>query len=153
MSHDLPAVQPGTGPNVDQVIRRADRVLVVLDNQNGVADVGQMPKCGDQPVVIALMQPDGRLIENIAAADQSGADLRSQPDTLTFPAGQRPGRAVEVQVSQPHAEHESQAGTDLFQNRRRDLGLLWAELELFEERRRLLDGHRRDTVDWKQPKL
>ena len=42
----------------------------------------------DEPGVVALMQADRRLIEHIANADQSAADLRGQPDALRFAAGE-----------------------------------------------------------------
>ncbi|MGG5828643.1 hypothetical protein, partial [Aeromonas salmonicida] len=42
----------------------------------------------EQPLVITLVQADGRLIQHIHDPNQAGADLARQPDALGFPAGE-----------------------------------------------------------------
>ena len=64
----------------------------------------------EQPVVVALVQPDRRLVEHVEHADQPGADLRGQPDPLRLPAGQRRRCPVQRQVVKPHVEQEAQPG-------------------------------------------
>ena len=66
-----------------------DRVLVVLDHDQRVAGVAEPDQRLEQPVVVALVQPDRRLVEDVEHADQAGADLGGQPDPLGLAAGQR----------------------------------------------------------------
>ena len=67
-------------------------------------------------VIVALMQPDTRLIQNIQNAHQRRADLRCQPDPLAFAAGKRSGRTGKCQIVQPHTFQESQSCPDLLEN-------------------------------------
>ena len=79
----------GAGTHVDHEVGRADRLLVVLDDDHGVAEVAQPLERRDEPRVVALVQADGRLVEDVEHAHQSGADLRGEPDALRLAAGQR----------------------------------------------------------------
>ena len=56
--HDLAAVLAGAGADVDDPVGGADGVLVVLDDDQGVAEVAQPDQRLDEPVVVALVQPD-----------------------------------------------------------------------------------------------
>ena len=85
---DVAAVRAGAGADVDQVVGGADAVLVVLDHEDGVADVAQAVERADQARVVALVQADGGLVEDVADADEAGADLRRQADALGFAAGE-----------------------------------------------------------------
>ena len=76
-------------PDVDNLVRRVHRVLIVLDDDQRIAEVTKPFQRIQQPVVIPLMKPDARLIEDIKHADKTGADLRREPDTLRLPAGKR----------------------------------------------------------------
>ena len=60
----------GTRADVDDVVRGADRVFVMLDDDQGVADVAQPEQRLDQAVVVALVQADGGLVEHVQHADQ-----------------------------------------------------------------------------------
>ncbi len=62
LGDDLAAVHAGAGADVDDVVGLHDRVLVVLDDDDGVADVAQVLERDEQAVVVALMQPDGGLV-------------------------------------------------------------------------------------------
>ena len=62
-------------PHVHDMVRRANHVLIMLDNQHGVANVRKMPQRRDEPVVVALVQPDGRLVQHIARADEPRPNL------------------------------------------------------------------------------
>ena len=70
-----------------------DRVLVVLDDEHGVAEVAQPDQRLDQAAVVALVQTDRRLVEHVQRADQTGADLAGEADALRLAAGQRAGGA------------------------------------------------------------
>src|SRR3546814_12718595 len=90
------------GAHINHVVRIADHGFVVLHYQHRVADITKVLKCMDQPFVIALVQPDARLVKDIQHIDQLGADLRGQPDTLWLPSRKRLGRTVEGTVVEPH---------------------------------------------------
>ena len=84
---DVATVLPSPRADVHHPVGDADGVLVMLNDNDGVA---QVPKSGqrlDQPVVVTLMQTDRRLVQDVENADQPGADLRCQPDTLCLSTG------------------------------------------------------------------
>ena len=74
-------------PHVDEVVGGAHRALVVLDHEHRVADVAQSLERPDQPLVVALVQPDRRLVEDVQHAhermisgrDFSDFDKRAEP--------------------------------------------------------------------------
>lgn len=92
---DVAAVLAGAGADVDDPVGDLDGVLVVLDDDERVAHVAQPDQGLDQPVVVALVQADGRLVQDVQDADEAGADLGGQADALGLAAGERAGRAVQ----------------------------------------------------------
>ena len=96
---DLAPLDARPGAEVDQVVGRAHRVLVVLDDDHGVAHVAEPLERGDQPVVVARVQADRGLVEDIEHADQSRADLAGQADPLGLASGERRRSAVEASGS------------------------------------------------------
>ncbi len=90
---DVPAELAGAGPEVDHVVGGADRLLVVLDHQHGVAEVAQPLERLEQPAVVALVQADRRLVQDVEHAHQARADLGGQADALPLAARQRRRRA------------------------------------------------------------
>ena len=89
---DGAAVLAGAGTDVDDPVALADGLLVVLDDEHGVAEVAQPDQRVDQPAVVALVQTDRRLVEHVQRADQAGADLAGEADALRLAAGERAGR-------------------------------------------------------------
>ena len=53
------------------MIAGGDGFLVVLDHEHGVADVPQVNEGVEQPPVVPLVQPDGRLIQDVHDADEA----------------------------------------------------------------------------------
>ena len=47
-----------------------------------VLQVAQPGQRLGRPVVVALVEPDRRLVEDVEHADEAGPDLRGQPDAL-----------------------------------------------------------------------
>ncbi len=111
--HDLAAVLAGARPDVDDIVGDADRLLVVLDDEHGVAEVAKSHERVDQPAVVALVQPDRRLVEHVQHADEAAADLAGEPDALRLATRQRAGRPRQREVVEPDVEQEAQAGIDL----------------------------------------
>ena len=105
---DLAAVHARAGPEIDHVIGVPDRILVVLDDDHRVAEIAQPIQRAQQPVVVALMQADRRLIEDVHDTDQARADLAREPDALRLAAGERLGAAIERQVVEADVAQEAQ---------------------------------------------
>ena len=118
---DLAAVHAGAGADVDDVVGLADRLLVVLDDDHGVAGVAQVLQRGQQPAVVALVQADRRLVEHVEHAGQAAADLAGQADALALAAGERAGVAGQRQVVEPDVDQEPEPLADLLQDRAGDL--------------------------------
>jgi hypothetical protein len=127
LRHDLAAMDARAGADVEDVIGLADRLLVMFDDDHRVALVAQVLQRRQQPVIVALVQADGGLVEHVEHAGQARADLGGQPDALALAARERAGVAAERQVFEPHVVQEAQPLADLLQDRAGDLVLLLAE--------------------------
>lgn len=55
--HDT-TMHPGSRPHVEDIIRLADGIFVMLDHQHGIARVAQVFQRGQQAVIVTLMQTD-----------------------------------------------------------------------------------------------
>src|SRR6266852_1763228 len=108
--------------DVDHVVRRADGFLVVFDDDQRVADIAQREKGIDQLAIVALVEPDGRLIQDVEDPHQLRSDLGGHPDPLRLTPRQRVGRPGQRQVLEPHVDQELQPLPDLFQNAAGDQG-------------------------------
>ena len=111
--HDLAAVLPRPGADVHHVVGRADGLLVVLDDDDGVAQVAQAQQGVDQLAVVPLVQADRRLVQYVEHPYQAAAYLGGQPDPLRLPAGQSAGVAVEGEVIEADVDQELQPRPDL----------------------------------------
>ena len=129
----LAAMDAGTRPHVDHMIGLENGLLVVLHHQHGVAEVAQPLEGVEQPPVVALVQADGRLVEDVEDADQRGADLGRQADALALTAGEGAGGPVEGQVIKADIDQEREPFADLLENPPGDFRLLGGKLELGEE--------------------
>ena len=123
----------GAGPHVDDEVGRQDGIVIVLHHDHGVADVAQCLECGEQAIIVALVQADGRLVEHIHDAGQARADLAREADALRFAAGQRLRRAVEREIVESDVGEKAQAIADLADDLIGDGALGAGELERVEE--------------------
>jgi hypothetical protein len=119
----------------------------VLDDDEGVAQILQPDEGLDQPAVVALVQPDGGLVEHVQHARQPGADLRREPDALGLPAGERARGASEAQIVESDLHEEVQARADLPEDGGGDLGFAVGQLELREVLLRVGQTHARRIGD------
>ena len=126
---DLAAVFTGTGADVDDMVGDGDGVLVVFDDHHRVADVAEVLQRLDELVVVALVQPDRRLVQDVEHSDEPGADLAGEPDPLGLAARQRGGAAVQVEIVQPDVGEELEPGIDLLEHPFGDLHLAGVEVE------------------------
>ena len=122
-SDDAPAVLARAGSQVHHPIGGPDRVIVVFDHQDGVAQIAQILQRFQQAAVIAGVQPDRGLVQHIQHAHQTRTDLRCQPDALGLAARKRTGRTPQGQIVQPYVHQETQARADLLDDTVND-GLL-----------------------------
>ena len=91
----------------------AHGALVVLDDDHRVAEVPQSLERRDQAGVVALVQADRGLVEDVQDADQAAADLPRQADALRLAPGEGRRRPVEGEVVQPDVEQEAEPAADL----------------------------------------
>ena len=105
-----PAANARPGTEIDDVVGRPHRVFVVLDHDHRVALVAELGERFQQLVVVAGVQADRGLVEDVEHADQAAADLAGQADALHLAAGERGGGAVQREVIEPHVLEELQAG-------------------------------------------
>ena len=113
---DLPAPLPRARADVHHPVRRAYGVLVVLDDNEGVAQVPQPLEGLNETGVVPLVQADAGLVQHVEHTHQPRPDLGGQADALGLPArqgGRAPGQA---EVVQAHVHQEAQAGVDLGQH-------------------------------------
>ena len=64
-------MNPGAGTQINDMICAADRLFVVFDHHHRVAEVPEMEKRIQQTLVVALVEPDGGLVQDVHHADQS----------------------------------------------------------------------------------
>jgi len=137
---DAAAVLAGAGAEVEHMVGGANHLRIVLNDEDGVAELAQALQDFDQPVGVARVKTDGGLVQHIEGADQALADGGGELDALRFAAGKSRGEAVEGQVAQADLVEEAQAVANLFENFVGDGQLSWRQLEGFEEVARLRDA-------------
>ena len=139
-ANHLAAVLARAGAHIDHKVRRADGVLIMLDHDDGVTDVAQALQSLDQALVIALVQANGRLVQDIEHAHESRANLGRQADALGLAAGKRGGGAVQGKVVQANVHQKAQALQDLLDYASTDELLALAKLQRLEKLQRLAAG-------------
>ena len=70
IEHNFAAVFPPARAKVDHVVGPADDSGLVLDNDQRVAEVPQFFEQKNQPLSIAWVQPDARLVQHIKHIDE-----------------------------------------------------------------------------------
>ena len=98
---------------VDYVVRGTHDRLVVLNDQDGVAQVSQPFQGVYQTVVVRRMQPDRGLVANIEYAHEPAAYLSGQPDSLGLAAAESARRPVQRQVVKADPAEEGKSRLDL----------------------------------------
>ena len=139
----------GAGADVEHVVGGADGVLVVLHHDHGIAEIAQPLERFQQPRVVALVQPDRRLVEHVEHAREPRADLRGEPDALAFAARQRARCARQREIFQPDVDQEFEPVADFLEHPHRDLVLLGTEPagQFGEPFAGALDRHLGDLAD------
>ena len=84
--HHLAASLAGPGAEIDHPVGEANRLLIMLHDDDRVAFVAKLGEGPEQPGVVARMQADRGFVEHIEHAGEAGADLGGQPDPLALAA-------------------------------------------------------------------
>ena len=135
LGDDLAAVLAGARAHVDDVVGRAHRLLVVLDDDDGVAEVAQAQERVDEAPVVALVQTDAGLVEDVEHADERRADLGGEADALRLAAAERGRGALQREVADADVVEERQPLADLLDDAAADEALRVGELDGAQESR------------------
>jgi len=98
------------------VVGLAQGVLIVFDDDDGVAAVAQVAQRREQAVVVARVQADARLVEHVDDAHQAHAELGGEADPLRLAAGERAEFAIERQVAEAGFLEEMEALLDALEH-------------------------------------
>ena len=152
LEHHLPAPLAGTRTQVDDPVRRAHDLRVVLHHQQGVARRPQLVQHRDDAGDVARVQPDARLVEHEQGVHQRGAQCGGQVDALDLAAGEGARLAVEGEVAQANLGEVAEAGADLGEQQRGGLVEGGAQAQPVEERPAAVERQAHHVVD-AQPRL
>ena len=72
-----------------------------------------MRQRAEQALVVALVQADRRLVEDVHDTDQTRTDLARKPDALRLTTGQGFGTSIERQVVEADIRQETDAVANL----------------------------------------
>ena len=64
----------GAGAEIEEVVGGADDVGIVLDDEDGVAEIAQLFQDVDEARGVARVQADGGLVEHVERADEARAE-------------------------------------------------------------------------------
>ena len=132
LEHDLAALGAGTGPQFDDRVGRADGGLVVLHHQHGIAALLQGTQGAQQAFVVTRVQADGRLVQHIGHAHQTGAQLGGQTDALGLAAGKGGHGPAQGKIFQAHVAHEGQTVGQLLEQGLGHQGVAAVEVPSFQ---------------------
>src|SRR5450759_4246574 len=102
LREDPSAARSPFGSQIDDPVGRLDDVHVVLDDDDGVALVGQRVKDAEQLLDVVEVEPGRRLVEKIESASRRAlGELGGQIDPMSLAARKCRRRLSERDVSQP----------------------------------------------------
>ena len=116
----------------------------MLDHDHRVAEVAQLLERRQEPAVVALVQADRGLIEDVHDAGKPGSDLAGKANALRFPARERFGAAIERQVVEAYVAEEAQTLHHALDDPGRHFTAPAREVELAQELQRAADGKMRE---------
>jgi len=79
-------------------------MVVVLDDENGVAEVAKLFERAEKASVVAGVEADAGLVKDVKNAAEARADLRGEADALGFAAGERGGGTAEAEIAEADGE-------------------------------------------------
>src|SRR5690554_5075320 len=140
LGYDLAAVYPRSGADIEYMVGSTDGILVMLYHDHGVTQIPQLNEGLEQPVVVALVQADGGLVENVHHTHQAGADLTGQANTLGLAPGKRLGTALQGEIVKADVDQKLQPGVDFVNDLMSDLALASGQGQVLKVIPGLTDG-------------
>src|SRR5258708_4159968 len=113
---------------VDDEIGAADGVFIVLDDQNGIAEVAKMLERTEKAGIVAGVEADARLVKNVENAAKARTNLRGKANALRLAAGKRGGGTIQAEIAEADSEQELDTLGNFFQRTRRDFFLALGEV-------------------------
>ena len=110
---DLTTIAPGIGSDVDDIVGSTHHLLIMLDDNNCVAQVPQAMDDTDEALSITLVEADTRFVQDVERAYEATAELRRESHALTLPTREGAGETVKRQIAQADLIEEGQARADL----------------------------------------
>ena len=111
------------------------------------SQVSQAEQGVDEFPVVTLVEPDGRLVEDVEHAHQARPDLGGQPDTLRFATGECARAAVQAEISDADSFEERESLPDLLEHPSPDEPLPRAEIQFLQKLHGPDDGHATHLID------
>ena len=110
---DLAAAFAAFGAEVDDPVGVADDVEVVLDDDDGVAEVGEAMEDVEELADVVEVEAGGGLVEEVeGAAGLALGELAGELHALGFAAGERGGGLAEVDVAEADVDEGLELGVD-----------------------------------------
>ena len=117
------------GAEIEQIIRRANHIGIVLDDEDCIAQIAQVLEDPDELGGVARMQADRRLVQHIQRTYQLRAERSRELNALRFSAGESRREAIEREVVEPDRVEKMQPLLNLVQDAAGDLLLHGRELQ------------------------
>src|SRR3989338_128988 len=127
--------------NINQVVGRKNRLFIMLNDKYGIPDVAQMEKRLYKARVVARMESDGRLIQNIERADKAPPQWGGEGDALPLASGERMRAPIKREVLNADINHKLQPRLNFAQHHLRNFALFWRKLQFRKEVVCVRDGH------------
>lgn len=102
----------GLGSYLNDVIGGADHRFVVLDDDDGIAGIGQGADDRDESVDVARVQADAGFVEDEERVDERSAETTGEVDALDFAAGKGFRLTVEREVAEADLFEVTKTGED-----------------------------------------
>ncbi len=135
------------GAEVEQAIGAGDDFLIVLDDEQRVAEVAQFCERDDQAGIVARVQADRGFVEHVQHAAQAAADLAGEADALGFAAGERGRAAAEREVIEADVDQEREAIVDFADELAGDLLFAGGEFPFLHLSDEVAQGRAADLVE------
>src|SRR5208337_358643 len=132
---------------IEDAIRGLNGVRIMLDDEDGVAEIAETLQDVDEALRVARVQANGGLVQDVKRADEMRTQRRGQLDALRFSARESGGQAVEGEVVEADFVQKLQAGANLFQDFIGDFGLRFGQAQLEEKLARFLYGELAELRD------
>ena len=84
--NDISAVYTRSGTDIDNIVSRKHGIVIMFNNNERISKVTETFQSSNQLVIVTLMKPYTRLIENIENSHKRRTNLSSKTYTLAFSA-------------------------------------------------------------------